>query len=118
MGSTQTTSTYPIQAYSEKGYVSAPQTFPLVEFSTAIKVLQGGVWRQASTVRWIFRYPLLTFHFFLIQSPEFETLTPDESIARKTNYDGENSRGDEAQIQPREFPLPNSFKPFRANFAR
>src|SRR6266571_1484936 len=35
----------------------------------------------ASTARCIFRYPLFTFHFFLIQSPEFETLIPEESSA-------------------------------------
>src|ERR1700674_4139725 len=51
------------------------------ETASSVTCIDTACLLLASTARCIFRYPRLTFHFFLIQSPEFETLIPEESIA-------------------------------------
>jgi hypothetical protein len=48
MGSVQTTSTYPVQAFSEEGSVTSPQPFSQVEFATTMNVLRSGSWQPVS----------------------------------------------------------------------
>ncbi len=49
MGAGISSSTYPVQALSEEGYVSGPWTPAQVEFGTAIQVLRSGAWSSAQT---------------------------------------------------------------------
>lgn len=49
MGANISSSTYPVQAMSEEGYVSGPWTPAQVEFGTAMQVLESGAWSSAQS---------------------------------------------------------------------
>ena len=49
MGAGISSSTYPVQAMSEEGYVSGPWTPAQVEFGTAMQVLESGAWSSVQT---------------------------------------------------------------------
>lgn len=48
MGSSASSSTHPVEAFSEEGYVAAPFDPPRVEFDS-VQVLNGGVWAPIQT---------------------------------------------------------------------
>gem|GEM_PF-537739 len=49
MGADISSSTYPVQAMSEEGYVSGPWTPAQVEFGTAMQVLESSAWSSVQT---------------------------------------------------------------------
>ena len=49
MGASVSSSSYPIQAFSEEGYVSSPYSPPEVQFSTAIQTMKSGSWYSPQT---------------------------------------------------------------------